>query len=162
MPKPATSTPIRTAIATGLLAASLALTACAITAPGDTAAMTPADAQRLASAADGAEVVAVVMRADWCGPCRQLEPKFEEALAALPAGRVRVIEADYTDRRDPSATQTLQGAGLASLAETNGGATGVVYLLDADSGEVLGRIAGGGASVEEIRRTLDDALAQAG
>ncbi len=156
-----TSTTLRTAIATGLLAASLTLTACAITASGDTASMSRADKQSLASTANGAEVVAVMMTADWCGPCKQLEPKFQEALTDLPYNSVRVIVADYTDRRDPAATQTLADAGLSGLGESNGGTTGLIYLLDADTGAVLGQITGGGASTAQIRQTMQDAIAQA-
>lgn len=152
---------IRTAIATGLLAASLTLTACAITASGDTASMSRADKQSLASTANGAEVVAVMMTADWCGPCKQLEPKFQEALTDLPYNSVRVIVADYTDRSNPSATQTLADAGLSSLGESNGGTTGVIYLLDAGTGDVVGQIAGGGASTAEIRETMESAIARA-
>ncbi len=150
---------LRTLAATGLLAAAVGLAACAST--GSTELMSSADQQQLEAAADGAPVVAVAMVADWCGPCKALEPKFNEAMTTLPYNSVRVIHADYTDRRNPEARATLRDAGLESLEKSNGGTTGVIYLLDADTGEVLGDIRGGGASASEIRQRLTDAIAAA-
>ncbi len=149
----------RTLAATALLAAAVGLAACSST--GTTDMMTSADQRQLESAAGGAQVVAVAMTADWCGPCKALEPKFNEALTTLPYNSVRVIRADYSDRSNPEARATLRDAGLESLERSNNGTTGVVYLLDADTGAVLGDIRGGGLSAGQIRERLNDALAAA-
>jgi thiol-disulfide isomerase/thioredoxin len=150
---------LRTLCATALCAAALGLGACAST--GSTELMSSADRQDLEAAAEGAPVVAVAMVADWCGPCKALEPKFNEAMTTLPYNSVRVIHADYTDRRDPAARATLRAAGLDSLERSNGGTTGVIYLIDADSGEVLGDVRGSALSATQIRERLTDAIAAA-
>lgn len=149
----------RTLAATLLLAAALGLGACSST--GTTEMMTSADQRQLEAAAGGASVVAVAMTADWCGPCKALEPKFNEAMTSLPYNSVRVIRADYTDRGNPEARATLRDVGLDGLERSNGGTTAVIYLLDADTGAVLGDIRGASLSAGEIRERLNDAIAAA-
>lgn len=141
-----------------LVAAAATLAACAST--GSTN-LSRSDQRSLEAAADGAQVVAVMMAADWCGICKTLEPRFNEAMTALPYNSVRVIVADYTDRSGEAANATLQAAGLSSLAETNGRTTGIVYLIDADTGELLGDIRGTSMSSAQIRQKLEETLAQA-
>jgi|GEM_PF-5879890 len=149
----------RTALTASVISTVLFLSACAST--GSTEMMTSADQQQFAATAEGAQVVAVAMVADWCPPCKTLEPRLDEALATLPAGSVRVIRADMTNTRTPEGRETLRDAGLSSLYETNGGTTGIVYLLDADTGAVLGDIRGGGLTAGQIRERLNDAIAAA-
>lgn len=151
---------LRTTLTASTVSIALALGACAST--GSTEMMTSADQRQLEAAADGAPVVAVAMVADWCPPCKTLEPRLDEALATLPAGSVRVIRADMTNTKTPEGRETLREAGLSSLFETNGGNTGIVYLLDADTGAVLGDIRGGKLSAGQIRERLNDAIAAAG
>jgi len=96
-----------------------------------------------------AEVIGVAMHADWCGACQTLGPKVTEAMRQLDDDRVH-----------PVATSTLASFGLSGLEELNDGKTGVLYLVDAQTGEVLGRI-GGSVTVEQIRAQLAEALATA-
>lgn len=107
------------------------------------------------------EVLAVAMHADWCGTCLQLGPKLLEAAGPLEAQGVQVVKADHTSRTDPAARATLAELGLSSLYERNGGATGLVYLVDADTGEVLDQIRGANFSVAQISTKLTNALAEA-
>lgn len=151
---------LRTTLMASTVSIALALGGCAST--GSTEMMTSADQQQLEQAAAGAPVVAVAMVADWCPPCKTLEPRLDEALATLPAGSVRVIRADMTNTKTPEGRETLREAGLSSLFETNGGKTGLVYLLDADTGAILGDIRGGGLTAGQIRERLNDAIAAAG
>lgn len=151
---------LRTTLTASTISIALALGACAST--GSTEMMTSADQQQLEQAAAGAPVVAVAMVADWCPPCKTLEPRLDEALSTLASGSVRLIRADMTDTKTPEGRETLREAGLSSLFETNGGKTGLVYLLDADTGAVLGDIRGGGLTAGQIRERLNDAIAAAG
>lgn len=156
---PIRPTTLRTALTASTISIALALGACAST--GTTEMMSSADQRQLEQAAQGAPVVAVAMVADWCPPCKTLEPRLDEALTTLPKGSVRLIQADYTDRRNPAARATLRGAGLESLERSNNGTTGIVYLLDADTGMILGDIRGGGLTAGQIRERLNDAIAAA-
>ncbi|NRA57699.1 MAG: hypothetical protein HRU13_06235 [Phycisphaerales bacterium] len=83
-------------------------------------------------------------------------------MTRMPYNSVTMVYADYTDRGNPAAVQTLADAGLSSLHESNGGKTGIVYLLDADSGTILGQIRGGSASADEIQGVLEAAVQAAG
>lgn len=150
---------LRSSLTAATIAVALGLGACAST--GTTEMMSSADQDQLESAADGAPVVAVAMVADWCPPCKTLEPRLNEALTTLPYNSVRVIHADYTDRSNPAARATLRDAGLESLERSNNGTTGIVYLLDADTGMILGDIRGGGLTAGQIRERLNDAIAAA-
>lgn len=151
---------LRTTLMASTVSIALALGGCAST--GSTEMMTSADQQQLEQAAAGAPVVAVAMVADWCPPCKTLEPRLDEALSTLPSGSVRLIRADMTNTKTPEGRETLREAGLSSLFETNGGKTGLVYLLDADTGAILGDIRGGGLTAGQIRERLNDAIAAAG
>ncbi|MEM7628674.1 MAG: thioredoxin domain-containing protein [Planctomycetota bacterium] len=108
------------------------------------------------------KVLAVAMHADWCGTCQTLGPRLMEAAGPLEARGVQVVKADHTSRTDPQAESTLTDIGLGDLYAKNGGKTGVVYLVDADSGAVLDEIRGANHSVEQIATKLTGALAEAG
>ncbi|MFI4881507.1 MAG: TlpA family protein disulfide reductase [Phycisphaerales bacterium JB064] len=150
-----TRLPVRAIAAASLVAIAAGLAACAST--GSTN-LSRSDQRQLEAAADGAEVVAVMMTAEWCGICKTLEPRFNEAMTTLPYNSMRVIYADYTDRSGDAAKATLKEAGLTSLAETNGRTTGVVYLIDADTGELLGDIRGTSVTSAQIRQKLQEAI----
>ncbi|MEO0482935.1 MAG: hypothetical protein AAF138_04880 [Planctomycetota bacterium] len=111
----------------------------------------------LDQATGNAEVIGVAMHSDRCAACQTLGPKVTEAMAELNDDRVRLLKADYTDRDNPAAAATLANFGLSDLAEMNKGKTGVMYLVDAQTGEVLGRV-GGPMTVDEIREQLASAL----
>ena len=108
------------------------------------------------------KVLAVAMHADWGGTCQTRGPRLMEAAGPLEARGVQVVKADHTSRTDPQAESTLTDIGLGDLYAKNGGKTGVVYLVDADSGAVLDEIRGANHSVEQIATKLTGALAEAG
>ncbi len=154
-------TSARVLAAASLVAIVGGVTACATGGAGSTS-LTSSDQRSLEATAGEAEVVAVMMTADWCPPCRTLKPNVQQAMTSMPYNSVAIVYADYTDRRDPAAMETLAEAGLSSLYESNGGKTGVVYLLDADSGAILGQVSGGSASASEIKTALEAAVQAAG
>lgn len=106
-------------------------------------------------------VLAVAMHADWCGTCQTLGPRLVEAAGPLEARGVKVVKADHTSRTNPEAQATLEGIGLGDLYERNGGKTGIVYLVDADTGRVLDEIRGANHSVDQIATRLTGVLAEA-
>ena len=112
---------------------------------------------RLAEGAGDAEIVIVAMHADWCGTCRVLGPELEEAVARLGDQPITVVKADLTDRDNPEGKATLFALGLDDLYRRNDGKTGVLYLVDADTGTVVG-VLSGRSDNEFIERTVRGAV----
>ncbi|MFG0305055.1 MAG: thioredoxin family protein [Phycisphaerales bacterium JB040] len=122
---------------------------------------TPAQNARLAEGAGDAEIVIVAMHADWCATCRVLGPELDEAAARLGDQPITVVKADLTDRDNPEGKATLHALGLDDLYRRNNGKTGVLYLVDADTGAVVG-VLGGRSDGEFIERTVRGAVAAGG
>lgn len=97
---------------------------------------------RLAEAAGDAEVLVVAMHADWCGTCKALGPQVKEAMGRLGDAPIKFVKADLTEKSNPVGQQALTDFGLEDLYARNGGKTGVLYLVDAQTGEVIQRLAG--------------------
>ncbi len=97
------------------------------------AAMTPAQAQQRP------DMYVVIFRADWCGPCKIVEPKLASALATLRDPAIEVITIDIT-----TPPRTEQSAHLAFdrniVAQYNQwyGVTGFAAMIDADTKQTLG------------------------
>jgi len=157
--------PTRTAARVFAVASTIALagglTACSTGGAGETS-LSRGDQRSLEAAAGEANVVAVMMTADWCNTCSTLEPRVQQAMTAMPYNSVAMIYADYSDRQSPEAETTLADAGLTSLHERNGGKTGIVYLLDADTGAILGQVRGTSMSTDQIKGALEAAVTAAG
>ncbi|MEM7756454.1 MAG: thioredoxin domain-containing protein [Planctomycetota bacterium] len=117
-----------------------------------------ADTTKLAATNDGAEVVLVAMHADWCGACTSLGPKVVAAASEMDGRGVKLVKADLTDRENPAGKATLETMGLGGLYAENKGKTGLVYILDADSGEVLGTIRGNSVTTASIVEDVSAAL----
>jgi len=148
-----------TALAAALLAAAASsLVGCA---GGPASTLTRANQARLDTAAADAEVVAVAMHADWCATCQVLGPRMVEAADTLADPRLKLVKADLTDRQNPDAAGTLAGMGLSDLYAQNAGKTGIIYLVDADTGAVLGEITGTSVTADEIAATLRQTIARA-
>ncbi|MEN0020318.1 MAG: thioredoxin family protein [Planctomycetota bacterium] len=143
-----------------LLAGGLA-GGCAASGSSAAAASGAAEMSTLQSAAGDAEVVVVAMHADWCGACQRLGPKIEQAAAGLSGQPVQFVKADLTNRDDPAAEATLSEWGLGRLYDDNRGRTGLAYVVDADTGEVLDTITAG-QTPEQISADVTRAIASAG
>jgi len=116
----------------------------------------------LQEASGDAEIVLVAMHADWCGACERMGPEVMEAMGQIDAKSVKLVKADLTDRDNPAGKASLDAMGLGDLYKKNGGKTGVLYIVDADSGEVLGKLQGGRAKTETIVADVNAALADLG
>lgn len=137
------------------------LTGCS-TAPESTIVdRTPAQNARLTKGTIGADIVIVAMLADWCATCRVLAPELEEAVARLADEPIVAVKADLTDRDNPQGKATLSALGLDDLYRRNNGKTGVLYLVNADTGAVVG-VLGGRSDDEFIERTVRGAVGAAG
>ncbi|MEL7473096.1 MAG: thioredoxin domain-containing protein [Planctomycetota bacterium] len=118
--------------------------------------------ETLDNATGDAEIVAVAMHADWCGACKTLGPKVSQSLQSFTGeDQIDFRVADFTDRQNPAGEAMLNDIGLGELAEMNNGKTGLVYLVDAQTGDVFGRIQGAN-SIPEIQTQFSNALMEAG
>ena len=108
------------------------------------------------------EIIAVSMHADWCGSCKQLEPRVASAREELGGRKVQWVTADVTDRTNPIGKRTLEKLGLGEVFAQYGNRTGIVVLVDAETREVLKVIKSGGSTKESIVQDVRDAIAIAG
>jgi len=88
-------------------------------------------------------IYAVMMYADWCGSCKALDPKIEQAReeGMLDAKDVLFITLNLTDESTKLQAEKMAAAlGFSEVYEDNAGKTGFMLLIDAESGEQLARI----------------------
>jgi thiol:disulfide interchange protein len=90
-----------------------------------------------------AELYVVKFHADWCGSCKILGPQIKKARgkAGLDNSNVLFVKLDLTDATKRNQSALMASAlGLAHFYEKNAGKTGFALLVDADNGEIKGRL----------------------
>jgi len=86
-----------------------------------------------------AEMYVVMFRADWCGPCKIVEPNIDRALSKLADTQIEYITIDIT-----TPARSERGAHLAFdrniVPQYNSwmGVTGFAAIIDADTKRTLG------------------------
>lgn len=121
------------------LASALALGA-ALAGPIRTSLAQPASSPAQADATRPA-IIAVKFHADWCGYCKAMGPVFEELQAKFDQEPVLFVQFDQTrefGRRQAAYMATALG--LDSVWAEDGGKTGFVLLIDAESKQVIERL----------------------
>jgi len=106
------------------------------------------------------EVLGVLFYADWCGSCKVLDPIIKKARgkANLDNDAILFVRLDLTD-----ATQRHQSAlmahtlGLSDFYNKNGGATGFMLLVNAETKEVITRLTKN-MNATEITKQVRNAL----
>lgn len=97
-----------------------------------------AHAQSSEKAEAGLEVIGVKMYADWCGKCKQLDPKLSKVKPQFKDQPILFTRFDMTDGFTTSQSEKLAGLlGLNDLFKKHKGRTGYMVLLDAQTHEVL-------------------------
>lgn len=82
-------------------------------------------------------VKAVVFYATNCGSCKILEPRMEEAMAAINANKIDVVKFDFSSKETIEATKALANEkNVNDTLQQYGAKTGFVVLLDQDGNEV--------------------------
>ena len=85
------------------------------------------------------DMYVVMFRADWCGPCKIVEPNLNRAIRALNDPGIRVITIDVTDspRIDRSAHIAFDNNIVAQYNQWYG-VTGFAAMIDPDTKNTLG------------------------
>ena len=95
------------------------------------------------AAAGKPKLMAVSFHADWCGSCQQIAPQLEKARgkADLDNKDVLFVKLDLTNGTTRNQSALLASAiGLGDFYAQNKGGTGFVLLVDAATGEHVGKI----------------------
>jgi len=100
-------------------------------------ATSPDDEQVVASP----ELIALKFHADWCGSCRAMGPIFTDLGNKFDTKPVLFLELDHTSEPSRRQAEYLAAAlGLQEVWKENGGTTGFILLIDADTREVLAKL----------------------
>ncbi len=94
---------------------------------------------QLANAARQPDMYVVVFRADWCGPCRILEPKLKSAMNRIGDPGIEYVEIDTTNpaRSEVSAHRAFDRQIVPQYNKWLG-VTGFAVMIDADTKQTLG------------------------
>lgn len=88
--------------------------------------------------ADKPNILGVLMYADWCSKCKQLDPKLSEVQPQFEDQSILFTRFDMTDDFTTSQSGKLASMlGLSSLFQEHKGSTGYMVLLNAQTKEVL-------------------------
>jgi thiol-disulfide isomerase/thioredoxin len=115
-----------------------------------------------AAAKQKPQVVGLIFYADWCGTCKALEPRIDEARKHLTAKPVYITRVDLTDDATRAQSQLFANwVGLGEIYRQHSGGTGFMLLIDPEQKKVIQRI-GAKHTAEQIRKAVDEALAATG
>ncbi|MEP2447736.1 MAG: protein disulfide isomerase family protein [Balneola sp.] len=107
---------------------------------------------------DKIDVIAVYMYADWCSACQNIKPKIAKAKREFENQPILFTKMDMTDDFTTHQSKLLATRiGVLDIFEENEGKTGFILLVDADSYEILDKIAADDdidGMVEKINSTL--------
>jgi thiol-disulfide isomerase/thioredoxin len=93
-----------------------------------------------------AKIISVRMYADWCGNCKVLDEKVDKLKTSFDGEPVLFLQLDQTDDfRTKQASMLASKLSLDRVWNTYKGRTGMMLLVNADTGELL----------EEISHTWD-------
>lgn len=103
-------------------------------------------------------IVGVLMYADWCGKCKQLDPKLSEVQPEFENQSVLFTRFDMTNDFTTGQSEKLAGMlGLGDLFQEHEGSTGYMVLLDARTNEVL-KILKHDQSKEQLKQQISSVL----
>lgn len=113
--------------------------------------------QAIAETMTKANTTVVAFHADWCGGCKILGPKVKEVMNTLDAdtkAKLAMVKFDFTDDTTKAASKALaKEKGISDLYPTGKPSTGILKVLDTETGAVLAKIHYK-MSAEEIKGTL--------
>lgn len=98
------------------------------------AAVLPANAQNYVKP----ELQIVVFRADWCGPCKILEPSLDKAMRSLRDPSIRVVTIDTTKGATFEVANVAFDSNVVDQYNMWAGLTGFAAIVDPDTKRTLG------------------------
>lgn len=102
--------------------------------------------------------VALLFYADWCGSCKELDPKLREARSALADEPVLFLTFDHTDEETSrQAAMLAHAVDLEEIYAEHAGRTGFLLLVHPDEKAVVGQVTRE-ATPDEIRREIAKSL----
>lgn len=117
-----------------------------------------ADAQSAAQANSDLKIIGVKMYADWCGKCKQLDPKLSNVKPQFEGQPILFTQFDMTNDFTTNQSKKLAGLlGLSNLFQEHEGSTGYMVLLDANTHEVL-KILKHNQSEKELKQEIESVL----
>lgn len=121
----------------------IAASAVALMAACGQAAVPASERAAVTAPAEDTKLLAVLSYADWCGSCKALDPKVKAVQAANSFDGVEFATIDYTSRDSDAFfadAETLGVAGAMRATFPDKVKTGRLYLVNLDSGEVVGTV----------------------
>lgn len=108
--------------------------------------------------AEPPEVVALHFHADYCGSCKVLNPKLEEARAELGNIPLLYVKLDHTDKNTTyQAKLMIEALGLDEIYYAQKKATGYVLLIDVETKTIVGKLTKKDSS-EKIEIKIEDSF----
>ena len=89
------------------------------------------------------EPIAVLYKADWCGSCKVLDPKVQEAKKLLgnKLGKIKMVDLDLTnDATKAASAKVAESLGIKKLYDANAGKTGQLVIIDTKGQTILSKI----------------------
>ncbi len=103
------------------------------------AALVASAATSNAYAPNSAEMYVVMFRADWCGPCKIVEPNIDRALSNLADPEIEYVTIDITTpARSERSAHLAFDRNIVSQYNSWMGVTGFAAIIDADTKRTLG------------------------
>lgn len=84
------------------------------------------------------DVYVVMFRADWCAPCKIVEPALDEALRNLADPRIEYVYLDISGGQGDYNANTVFDRGLVPQYNMWLGVTGFAAIIDGDTKQTLG------------------------
>ena len=84
------------------------------------------------------ELQVVVFRADWCAPCKILEPSLDKALRSLGDPSIRLVTIDTTRGATIDVANVAFDANVVNQYNMWAGLTGFAAVVDPDTKQTLG------------------------
>jgi thiol-disulfide isomerase/thioredoxin len=101
------------------------------------ASTTQAQSYRTVSAAVP-DVYVVMFRADWCAPCKVVEPRLSEALRSLHDPRIEYVNIDISNNQGAWNANAVFDRGIVEQYNRWMGVTGFAAVIDGDTKRTLG------------------------
>ncbi|MEL6686937.1 MAG: thioredoxin domain-containing protein [Pseudomonadota bacterium] len=120
------------------LTSFLTLTALAFASFGTVASIAKAQTYRVTQTMP--DVYVVMFRADWCAPCKIVEPRLSDALHSLQDPRIEYLNIDISGGNGSWNANAVFDRGIVDQYNRWMGVTGFAAIIDADTKRTLGCI----------------------